>query len=777
MWIEFVEIANFRKLLSARVGLSSQKTVFVGANNSGKTTAITALRYFLVDRERSKFCFNDFTIAHWPSINKMGESWEAAHSATQPLPDPEWDPVLPFLDVWLQVAENEVHYVQKILPTLDWDGGRLGVRMRLEPKDPAQLQLEYVTARAQALKLHSAGAAEAVRKGGDATDFQVALWPQDLVEFLQRRLRTFFTVKAYILDPDACVDPTCSGRAKPQILHGSEAIDGDPFYGLIRIDEISAQRGFGTGGKDNGDEAVGTANGSRKLSAQLRQYYTRHLDPYESPDVEDLFALKAIEEAQQTFNLRLRDSFASPLNEMHTLGYPGISDPKLSISTRLRPVEGLNHDSAVQFSVPIAEGDAVSNLCLPEDSNGLGYQNLISMVFRLMSFRDSWMLVGKARNNVSDDTVIPPLHLVLIEEPEVHLHTQVQQVFIRQAYNILRKHKELGDSSNFVTQMVVSTHSSHIAHECEFESLRYFRRLLGGECTIPTSCVVNLEDTFGTDLDTKRFVTRFLRVTHCDLFFADAAVLIEGAAERVLVPYFVNSHSEFMKLSESYITWLEVGGSHAHRLRGLIEKLGLTTLIITDLDPRDANGHSVSPLRGAGYTTRNSTLQTWWPTVTDLDTLLNKREEEKVKSYEEEKFSVRVAYQSPIHVAFKGGAGEALSYTLEDAMVMANLELFERLPGAGLVAKFRAAIADSEDLNTLSEALKSALKGGDKAEFALDLLEIEEPLSLSPPAYIRNGLLWLVSQLERRHEELGLSHVLNEGDVASGGQELKVGVA
>ncbi len=52
--------------------------------------------------------------------------------------------------------------------------------------------------------------------------------------------------------------------------------------------------------------------------------------------------------------------------------------------------------------------------------------------------------------------------------------------------------------------MVVSTHSSQIAHECEFDSLRYFRRLPGGEKAIPTSCVVNLENVFGAELDTKR---------------------------------------------------------------------------------------------------------------------------------------------------------------------------------------------------------------------------------------------------------------------------------
>lgn len=760
MRIEFVEIGNFRKLLSTRVGLSSEKTVFVGANNSGKTSAITALRYFLVDRERPSFCFNDITLAHWPAINAMGVEWEAAHIATQALPESEWDSVLPFLDVWLQVAEDEVHYVQKIVPTLDWDGGRLGVRMRLEPKDTAQLQHEYVTARTQALTLQAAGAALAAEKGKAVAEFQVAIWPQNLIEFLQRKLAVFFKVRAYVLDPAACVDPEY-GIAKPQALNGSEPIDGDPFRGLIRIDEISAQRGFGVAGEDNGEETALTITGSRKLSVQLRQYYSRHLDPYENPDAQDLLALKAIEEAQQAFNLRLHDGFENSLNEMHKLGYPGVTDPKLSISTRLRPVEGLNHDAAVQFVVPVQDGEDTTDLYLPEDSNGLGYQNLISMVFRLMAFRDSWMRVGKAKHKASDDTIIPPLHLVLIEEPEVHLHTQVQQVFIRRAYKILRNHGDLDASENFMTQMVVSTHSSHIAHECEFDSLRYFRRLPGGQKAIPTSCVVNLENAFGAD-DTKRFVTRYLRVTHCDLFFADAAVLIEGPAERILVPNFVNYHAEFGKLSESYITWLEIGGSHAHKLRSLIEKIGLTTLI-TDIDSCDAAGASALPVRGAGCTSRNATLRTWWPVINELDPLLDKPENEKVKTYSDENFSVRVAYQSPIQATFKGITAEALSYTLEDAIVMANLDLFEELPGTGLIAKFRDAITNSADLTALSGALKVALEGGGKAEFALDLLEIPSPTSLKPPAYISDGLLWLAAQLEHKQVELGLAQLAGEG--------------
>ena len=76
MFIKDIEIGNFRKLKSVRIGVSDETTVFVGANNSGKTSAMVALRYFLVERERSRFSLNDFTLSHWPAIDAMGLSWD-----------------------------------------------------------------------------------------------------------------------------------------------------------------------------------------------------------------------------------------------------------------------------------------------------------------------------------------------------------------------------------------------------------------------------------------------------------------------------------------------------------------------------------------------------------------------------------------------------------------------------------------------------------------------------------------------------------------------------
>jgi len=739
MRIDFVEIANFRKLHSTRVGFSEDKTVFVGANNSGKTSAMIALRYFLVERERSNFSLNDFTLSHWPTINAMGVTWETAKAAGGALPAPAWSEILPFLDVWLHVEDDEVHYVQKILPTLDWESNRLGVRLRLEPKDALELQKEYLAARADAERIQAAGSALAEKnkaEGGAEEAFTVSLWPRNLTEFLQRRLGKLFGVKAYVLDPEKCKEPEY-GVAQPQpLIEDSEPVDGDPFKGLIRIHEISAQRGFGQAenarnANDDDSDIVAAASGTRKLSEQLRRYYNRHLDPYENPDAQDLRALKAIEDAQKAFDGRLKEGFAAALAEMETLGYPGVTDPRLKISTRLKPIDGLNHEAAVQYVIRTTDGETALDLHLPEDSNGLGYQNLISMVFRLMSFRDAWMRVGKARSKAaaSGEAIIPPLHLVLVEEPEAHLHTQVQQVFIRQAYNILRAHDELKNGSRLTTQLVVSTHSSHIAHECEFASLRYFRRMPASDKGIPTSCVVNLTDVFGGASDTKRFVARYLKVTHCDLFFADAAVLIEGPAERILVPHFLQHHDEFRDLSECYITWLEIGGSHAHRLKDLIESLGLTTLIITDIDATDKDGKSTPPKRGSNQKSRNETLKSWFPCAEMLDELI-KPEVNKIKIYEKERFAIRVAYQCPIPIAFKSGSGEALPNTLEDALVFQNIDFFAKHSGRGLFAKFRKAIEDSTTIDDLGKNLFINLKDGGKAELALDLLEIEDPKAL-----------------------------------------------
>ncbi len=779
MHIQHVEVGNFRKLKSVRIDFSEQKTVFVGANNSGKTSAMVALRRFLV--EPSEFTVNDLTLSHWTKINESAAGWEAAVNSGEAPAELDWSDVLPFLDVWLNVPNNELHYVQKLLPTLDWNGGHLGVRLRLEPKDNEGLQREYLKARAAITELLAqplAAAAASVVVGAEGgadvvvetasgspavPAFTFSLWPQSMMDFLGRRLRGLFTVRPYLLDPAALKAPQ-GGLAVPQVLSpDSDPIDGDPFKGLICVDEISAQRGFGHAGstripsEDDPKYDPQEARSGKKLSAQLRSYYTQHLDPYDKPEPKDLQALQALHDAEAAFETRLTEGFAAALKELEHIGYPGVTDPKLTITTRIKPTDGLNHSSAVQYEVPTHLTETTKGHRLPEDSNGLGYQNLVSMVFGLMSFRDRWMRVGKAGSSVADeDNFVPPLHLVLVEEPEAHLHAQVQQVFIKQAYAVLRKHPKLGDAPALKTQLVVSTHSSHLAHECDFASLRYFRRLPAPAQAgaVPVASVVNLSEVFGGLDPTEKFVTRYLKATHCDLFFADGAVLVEGPAERILVPHLVRERPEYEYLRRCYITWLEIGGSHAHRLKPLLEHLGLTTLIVTDVDAKDGkSGAALPPKRKSGQKARNETLKSWIPAEDSLDALLDKTGADLVKEHPSG-YAIRVAYQQPIKLGFKSKPpAEALANTFEDALLYENPVLFADLAGHGLIAKFRDALADSEDLDALATAVHLALKSGNKAELALDLLYSDKITTLKVPAYIHDGLAWLTVQLKRKEQD------------------------
>lgn len=762
MHLAFVEVSNFRKLLATRIDLSATTTLFVGANNSGKTSAMLALRRFLSSR-RTPFDIHDITLCHWPTIVALGQGWLDAHRAGDAieLSVESWLDVLPALDLWLHVEAGEMHHVRDLIPTLDWEGGLLGVRLRYEPKDLTVLYKDFVNAVSDAERTTSAARAneahEHVAPSLPQSPPALTLWPKDLLDFLRRNLSTHFTIRAYSLDPSAAAEPLES-KARPQRLpSASSPIEGDPVAGLIRIHEIPAQRGFGEDRSGSDEEVAPGAGGGTRLSDQLRSYYAKHLDPTKGPDPTDLEALRAIEAAQKAFDERLTESFRAAFSEVEGLGYPGVTDPRPRVSTRLKATDGLNHSAAISFEVDVVsdEGDTAPIFRLPEAHNGLGYQNLISMIFRLMGFRDAWMRVGKAAKGPTTPT-IEPLHLVLVEEPEAHLHPQVQQVFIKKALDVLCAHEDLGEGSKLRTQLVVSTHSSHVAHETPFSCLRYFRRLPAGMVAkVPVATVINLSEVFGSSGDTDAFVTRYLRAHHADLFFADAAILVEGPAERILVPNFIREH--FPELNKSYISLLEIGGSHAHRLRPLIEQLGILTLLITDLDAvSDPGGASVLPARTAKQKTSNTTLKSWVPSLAAIDDLLDADVSAKTLGVDYDPlFSVRVAYQTPLEVSLPGSDERESTYpsTFEDALVLENLAFFERLEGAGLVRKFREAIGAGGAPRDVAARLYESLEGGRKAEFALSVLQSDEFLALSVPTYIAEGLGWLNEQLQRKQLE------------------------
>lgn len=712
MNIDFVRINNFRKLKECKIEFSDKETIFVGANNSGKTTAMDALITFL---EKKEFKTQDFTITNWPELNIIAENWvtkEILSNEDKSLKLLE--PYLPSLDLWFNVNLSELRYVSNIIPTLDWNGGLIGVRLVLQPKNIETLIEEYSLSRNKVIELNK-------KSGKD-----VKLWPSTFWEFCDKKINTFFEVKYYLLDPKKYSNAQ-------ELSEFNMELEGNPLDGIIKIHTINAQRGFSDANSDNLE-----SNNAKSLSSQLRSYYDKHLNPNIEPTEKDLAAIESLNAAQKVFDTNLTSSFNAPLKELCDLNYPGFGNPQITLSSLIKATDGLEHDSAVRYNLG-------ENLSLPEKYNGLGYQNLISIVFKLIRYRDEWMMKGK--NLLESEKNIEPIHLVLIEEPEAHLHAQVQQVFIKKAYDILRAHENLGDKTDFTTQLVISTHSSYIAHQ-KFECLRYFKRNI--TTTTPTSEVVSIKSVFNSsnpkENETEKFVIRYLNTTHNDLFFADAAILVEGPAERILVPHFIKNHHPI--LDSCYITILEIGGSHAHRLKPLIEKLGLNTLIITDIDsqekytdnlskPPKEKYRKIQPKLGLGQYTNNDTLKNWNPKLSNIDDLIALKFKGKLLK----DFPIRVAYQHEVDLS----GTKVFPYTFEDALVLENIEKFKAINATSGLLKKMVQAANEDNINMIASKTYEAINsnGAKKAEFALDVLYFKAPEELKVPSYIKDGLNWL----------------------------------
>lgn len=751
MIIKFIDIKNFRKLKCCRINFSEKETLFVGANNSGKTSAMDALITFLSQKGKNdgshddsgnknqKFSSRDFTLSNWEEINKFGESWLMDDSPRLGETISDWQVLCPSIDVWISVRVEEVDKVTHLIPTLKWSGGELGVRLIYQPKNKDKAEEQSI----ETLKEKYLLAYKAANELLENHKQPLSLWPTSLHDYLNKELDQHFEIKAYILDPSKI----SANKIKPQVLTNDQTpLEFYPFHGLFKVSVIEAQRGF-----SDPNSSHNNSNKNSNLSTQLNDYYSRHLNPTELPDEDDLEALQAIDVAKASFDERLNQSFKGALDEIKQLGYPGFNDPDIKLSSKVNPIESLDHEASVLFEIQKQDYNVDNpSFSLPEKYNGLGYKNLIFMIFKLISFRDQWMRKGKASKRRADSNIkIEPLHLVLIEEPEVHLHAQVQQIFIKKAYDVLRK--DILDY--FSTQLIVSSHSSYLAHEVNFEKLRYFKRK-PAKCNklVPYSNVVDLSKVFGDptkrkpkERQTVEFVARYLKITHFDLFFANGIIMVEGAAERMLIPHFINTHFNQEKgLSSSYISILEVGGAHAHRLKPLIESLGLFTLVITDTDAVGSDKKKTRPLEGKGYCSGSDTLKKWfeWEEKT-LDEILAIPFEDKIKG------KIRAAYQYAIPVVYSEGEEkqDAIPYTFEDAIALTNIELIRDLPETkGMLTKMKEALK-SDSLDECCEKLFKALDKG-KAEMALDLLFYANPKELKVPKYIEEGLEWLQSELE-----------------------------
>lgn len=721
MHLQSFSIKNFRRLKDVHIELEPTTSIFVGANNSGKTSATHAFRLFLSD-SKDKFAIHDFNAACWEQFDLFEAGKSAKGKAAPTLPTIR-------LDLWFKVQASDLHRVIDLLPDLDWASAPVGVRLEFAPKDPEQLLADFREAKTKAL--------EAIKKEKDKkTDFHP--WPKTLIEYLTKQLNRQYEIRYYILDHSQF---DSASREKDGYIPsplGSEARGGAQIIkSLLRVDFLDAQRHL--------SDAYSSSR-SEDLSKRLGKFYERNLEKLET----DYGAAMALATSEAQLNVHLEKVFQPTLASLNKLGYPGLADPRLVIKSALSAQSIMSDSTRVHYALNGA-GTAGPDLTLPDKYNGLGYKNLIYMVVELLDFHARWLSAEEAR---------PPLHLIMIEEPEAHLHAQIQQVFIRKVVDILQIEGDVG--APFASQLVITTHSPHIIYESGFKPIRYFRRsAMAG--TAQASDVLNLSTFYGeTPEETRDFLQQYMKLTHCDLFFADAAVLVEGNVERLLLPLMIEKASA--PLRSNYLSILEVSGAFAHRFQTLIEFLGLVTLIITDLDSvapkasaaaaadpdeEDAGGGAAACMTNvAGSVTSNQTLITWLPKLVKVADLLKAKEAAKTQSPSEKSPArVRVVFQTLQQVEWNGEKEDRAGRTLEEAFALENLtwvqDLAQRSLGLRVVSK-----KGTPTLAALAEKVYTRVRGNafDKTAFALALMT-DKSGTWKVPAYITEGLQWLQKQI------------------------------
>lgn len=72
--LRFLELCQFRRLGKVQVDIDEKTTILVGANNSGKTSVLAALRHFLSDG--SAFGAFDISLSQWTKLRDLGKQWE-----------------------------------------------------------------------------------------------------------------------------------------------------------------------------------------------------------------------------------------------------------------------------------------------------------------------------------------------------------------------------------------------------------------------------------------------------------------------------------------------------------------------------------------------------------------------------------------------------------------------------------------------------------------------------------------------------------------------------
>lgn len=721
MKIKEIKVENFRLLKEFQLELEDDLSLLIGKNNVGKTSLLVVLDKFLNYGETKKFQYNDFNLDFRTELKELIENEKLERKDYKELG----------IRLRLLIEYNDkddLEYISPILMDLDVANNFLGLGFDYTLSYDMYLNLREAY---QTFKNHEE---EKEAKSREKEGQYVAKTLDDFLDSKQSLY--FFLIRKSI---HININKDTESFEEENYINLKDVTNFN-LKDVVNFQYINAKRNV-----DNKEV-------DKTLSTQTSELYKVQ----ETDDKQ--------QEAIEQFQDRLKDTdvvlssvydkmFADIIDKVKKFGGMARNETIIKVVSSLQHRELLKGNTTVVYQQADKE--------LPENYNGLGYMNLISMIF------DIDLIIKKMQRNKERKPA--DINLLFIEEPEAHTHPQMQYVFIKNIKNLLEKGISHKDGISRKLQYIVSSHSAHIVADCDFDDIKYIvhsqKNGIFDKNSVIAKNMKDLQKEYEYNAKHKQyfaFLKQYLTLNRSELFFADKAIFIEGDTERILFPAMMKKVDEESGLveNENYllsqnISIIEVG-AYSHIFEKFIRFIGLRKgLIITDLDccepvvKTDKNGRKTTKYQKAQYDATNDTLVT---SNASIKYFLNTSSIKDILSDVPVKLSWDDAAKcwkredhGNIMLAFQyGKEGAYQPRSFEDAFFSENKEFITSNTFSSLdpecVEKFQ------EDNNPYELAQKGV---NGKSSLAIEIL-LNGNTETNPnfghwniPTYIKEGLLWL----------------------------------
>lgn len=391
------------------------------------------------------------------------------------------------------------------------------------------------------------------------------------------------------------------------------------------------------------------------------------------------------------------------------------------------------------FKTFLTLGDSDNSYDLPDSSNGLGYNNLLLTLVEIYTFISCI------------ETSKTPINLLCIEEPETHMHPEMERKFIerisdlKEVYLNLFNNEEKERRKNKIAnslQMILTTHSPNVVSNANYQDLIF----------IKDSCGIGYNDLESDD----KFAIQYLTIEKTDALFSQKIILVEGDVERILVPYFIKK----LGLNNELYSIVQIDGTHFKKFLKFYEKIGARLLIITDLDLKDRENKQHTNRDDEAWKcskrikdseeynkSSNNFLLNYFNEISEGDETIEIMD--IAKNLDDTDNDIKVVTQKIIK---DDATSITVGRTFEEQFILENKELisihFSRLESINNYKHFTDEECNNMSANTIENnahgLYRHIERNNKKTKFTFDVISLINDENFIVPNYIEEGLRWLL---------------------------------